>query len=635
MEDPEQPQNSVMPDSLQSPSSNEGFQTSPTQLPVVNSSEDQVSDNETSEGPVREKLKKTSIASIPRQSELNQHTGDRTGEPSPSIAQVLDNPTSTIQEAATQLRGRPTRKRSFDETGTEKTAHAHNQPEASILSGRERKRSKEVSSTRSFSVKDQEQKPASFPVLEDAVQPAQAAESGNEAPQVSERSEENEELVSSASVHPNSTDQEMQDSVFSPRKKRSRDQWDAELQREQKIIATEESKAHRRSEEHERQKDTRSEGEEAARTVSGTNMPGDDVVSGSVKVYPAPCSSVNLASVLMLPQNGTDAAPDSAPTTAPATSSVDTQSTVKPSSARENSSTRPDSKALGYDFSNSAFGAFSKSSVSPFAIGSSTGNGLRTFASPTPSNLVETAPAGQTQEGSRQLSSNGFPGNSMPAGPGTKGEGLFSLFGGGGSSNSNGTAFGAPSPFAKPLGAPKLTSFANPTGGNNTFGTGGPIKPIGDAKDSDDEKSGSEGEGQASKEFEADEEETDPRFQYQEMDTGEEGEDPVFTCGRAKLYGWEGKWKERGTGILKFNVSTSLQEGPDGPQRKARFIMRAHQTYRVLLNSPVFKEMKIGDLKGNEPAKKQVSIAVIEDGKPTPYLINVTPQYSTAFQSIS
>ena len=107
------------------------------------------------------------------------------------------------------------------------------------------------------------------------------------------------------------------------------------------------------------------------------------------------------------------------------------------------------------------------------------------------------------------------------------------------------------------------------------------------------------------------------------VDTGEEGEDPVFTCGRAKLYGWEGKWKERGTGVLKFNVSTSFQEGSDRPQKKARFIMRAHQTFRVLLNSPVFKGMKIGDLKGNEPAKKQVSIAVIEDGKPTPYLINV------------
>ena len=111
------------------------------------------------------------------------------------------------------------------------------------------------------------------------------------------------------------------------------------------------------------------------------------------------------------------------------------------------------------------------------------------------------------------------------------------------------------------------------------------------------------------------------------MDTGEEGEDPVFTCSRAKLYGWEGKWKERGTGILKFNVSTTFPESSDIPQRKARFIMRAHQTFRVLLNSPVFKEMKIGDLKGNEPAKKQVSIAVIEDGKPTPYLINVSPWY--------
>lgn len=51
--------------------------------------------------------------------------------------------------------------------------------------------------------------------------------------------------------------------------------------------------------------------------------------------------------------------------------------------------------------------------------------------------------------------------------------------------------------------------------------------------------------------------------------------------------------------------------------------MRAHQTYRVLLNTPVFKQMKIGDSKGNEPQGKSLSFAVIEDGKPTPYLIKV------------
>ena len=50
----------------------------------------------------------------------------------------------------------------------------------------------------------------------------------------------------------NSDDLEINHSMYGPRKKRSRDQLDAELDREQKIVATEEAKAQRRSEEHER-----------------------------------------------------------------------------------------------------------------------------------------------------------------------------------------------------------------------------------------------------------------------------------------------------------------------------------------------------------------------------------------------
>lgn len=52
--------------------------------------------------------------------------------------------------------------------------------------------------------------------------------------------------------------------------------------------------------------------------------------------------------------------------------------------------------------------------------------------------------------------------------------------------------------------------------------------------------------------------------------------------------------------------------------------MRAHSTYRVLLNAPIFKNMKIGDSKGKEPLGKSISFAVIEDGKPIPYLIKVS-----------
>ena len=54
--------------------------------------------------------------------------------------------------------------------------------------------------------------------------------------------------------------QELRDSTSSPRKKRSRDQFDADADREQKIMATEEARAHRRSAEIDRVGDPDSTG---------------------------------------------------------------------------------------------------------------------------------------------------------------------------------------------------------------------------------------------------------------------------------------------------------------------------------------------------------------------------------------
>lgn len=92
------------------------------------------------------------------------------------------------------------------------------------------------------------------------------------------------------------------------------------------------------------------------------------------------------------------------------------------------------------------------------------------------------------------------------------------------------------------------------------------------------------------------------------------------------LYSFNGTaWKEGGRGTFKLNVPISkLNDTPNLP-KTGRFIMRAHQTYRVLLNTPVFKQMKIGDSKGNEPQGRSFSFAVIEDGKPTPFMIKVRP----------
>lgn len=47
------------------------------------------------------------------------------------------------------------------------------------------------------------------------------------------------------------------------------------------------------------------------------------------------------------------------------------------------------------------------------------------------------------------------------------------------------------------------------------------------------------------------------------------------------------QWKERGTGNLKINITK-----PDGTaKRKARFLMRAQGSHRVVLNSPISKDL--------------------------------------------
>lgn len=209
---------------------------------------------------------------------------------------------------------------------------------------------------------------------------------------------------------------------------------------------------------------------------------------------------------------------------------------------------------------------------------------------------------------------------------------------GGFGSGTFGSSFGQNTGF----GASKLTSFANPGGGDLATRKHSTIKPIGTTQGSEDEGSGSEGDEEGDREHEI-EEEKDPRFQQQQsksfsketsrscltslVDTGEQGEESKFSSSRAKLYGFEDKaWKERGAGVFKFNVSPVDLSDDANPRQRARFIMRAHQTYRILLNTPVFKQMMVGDpvKKGQEPTSKSLLIAVVtEEGKAMPYQIRV------------
>lgn len=108
----------------------------------------------------------------------------------------------------------------------------------------------------------------------------------------------------------------------------------------------------------------------------------------------------------------------------------------------------------------------------------------------------------------------------------------------------------------------------------------------------------------------------------------------MFSSARAGLFSWDGAaWKEGGKGIFKLNLTVPGLKISEQTQRSGRFIMRAHQTFRVLLNTPIFKQMKIGDSKGNEPTNKSLSFSVVEKGKPTPYLIRVSgPVQCTQFE---
>lgn len=83
-------------------------------------------------------------------------------------------------------------------------------------------------------------------------------------------------------------------------------------------------------------------------------------------------------------------------------------------------------------------------------------------------------------------------------------------------------------------------------------------------------------------------------------------------------------------GVFKLNKNASS----DSAQTSGRFIMRANQTFRILLNAPVLKGMTVGDGQGNEPQKKSFQFAGIENGKVVPYLLKVGLFSYLTFQSI-
>lgn len=239
---------------------------------------DSVSDNDTSERPVREKLKKTSLASISGQAAKPDQTSPTHGAnaAATSIQSVVNSPQEKLPEdevlSIDSSRGRPEKKRSFDEL----EAFGKGQ----LAKDEQHKRYGDIPKTQQYeSCPPRQLTDISLGGLGETgvsngrstvsgrgyeVSKAAAAMSSSESKSSTNVDGEAKEEGTSDSTVPNarprklnelerpqeySNDQEMRDGNFSPRKKRSRDHLDTETDREQKIVATEHARAQRRSDE--------------------------------------------------------------------------------------------------------------------------------------------------------------------------------------------------------------------------------------------------------------------------------------------------------------------------------------------------------------------------------------------------
>lgn len=204
---------------------------------------DSASDNDTSERPVREKLKKTSIASISQNGPVSSRAHLETAQgDAMSTQQVEEDPVAEKEtiDPSVGSRGRSLRKRSFEDFETTEDDRIEvGEHSTGISSGHVRKRSRDVCADDGQGGEIRPRGDAKIPVQE-----------------VDEQNLNDNEMIEPDSNQPmsvpqklaNSLDQDMRDSTLSPRRKRSRD-LDTDMYREQKIPATKGIKAMRSSDE--------------------------------------------------------------------------------------------------------------------------------------------------------------------------------------------------------------------------------------------------------------------------------------------------------------------------------------------------------------------------------------------------
>ncbi|KAF2223900.1 hypothetical protein BDZ85DRAFT_262392 [Elsinoe ampelina] len=313
---------------------------------------------------------------------------------------------------------------------------------------------------------------------------------------------------------------------------------------------------------------------------------------------------------------------------------------------------QPQPQTSSSAFAASGFGAFASSSSSGFGAVAPEKK-LSSFASPEPEDKSKEIKAPATFGGALGSKSAFGSGTSTGSAFGS-GAGTGSAFGG----TSSGSAFGSSSGFGGGIksgsvfgggfggaGGSKLSTFASSAGA--TFGgSKKPAKAFGAPTGGDEEEAGSEGEGddedadkRVKSPIASEEEKRDERFYAQELETGEENERTEYTC-RAKLYNFvpsnpadessKKEWKERGLGTLRLNVQDALSssaadlEAGEGAKAdddedkhvRARLVMRADGSHRVILNTPIKKELRFGSVKGEAPVGGYIYFMGSIDGRP-------------------
>lgn len=299
---------------------------------------------------------------------------------------------------------------------------------------------------------------------------------------------------------------------------------------------------------------------------------------------------------------------------------------------KESSTKVPEKVTSPSAFASSGLSAFASTEKSPFGV---------TASSKSPGGFGSGSTSGfGSSKGGFGSSTGGFGGATTSSG--------FGSGGGFGSAKGFGSTFGAPKPFGS------TAAFGTGGPGSGGFGTGKPFTSTSTTEKVEEEEGENEEDEDAASVAKEDADQ-DPRFHEQQgmsaepdkipqvltlltVDTGEEGEETHFSA-RARLYFFskDGGWKERGTGTFKINirmdddsineessVDVEAQAESATGRRKARLLMRADATHRVILNTPVFRGMRFGAPDGTEPTGKIMHLQSLEESKPVPLQIKVS-----------